>query len=872
MDPLTSTLAAALAARYVLERRLGEGGMATVYLAEDLRHSRKVAIKVLRPELAAVLGPERFLNEIRITAGLDHPHILTLLDSGQSDGFLWYVLPFVRGESLADKLRREQQLGLDDALSITRQVASALDFAHQRGVIHRDVKPQNILLHEGEAVLADFGIALAVREAGGNRLTETGLSLGTPEYMSPEQATGNRQLDARSDVYSLAAVLYEMLAGEPPHTGPTAHAVIAKLMTEQPTRLRVVRDTVPDAVDQAVAKALAKTPADRFASAGAFVGALSGPGARDTKAPRRFRIWPALAAVAVALAVVGWALLHHPVPRVIQPTREQLTSSGNARTPALSWDGSRLAYTVKQCDDQGSCTEDLVVQDLGGAGLATVARGWASVWGLEWSGDGRYLLVSGYRKSDEAWGLFSVPVLGGEPRQLAHAQNGAMLGSSDTVLGYSDIGGDSLTWLRWITIGDGVTRDSLALPHRPGYWIQAWPFPDGRRVLILRSGPRGETCAVMDRNGRLGDSIPITGFNVPIGLGDAGQRLLVRAPPDPTTDAFDVLGYRIGSSGRIDQRPDTVLRDLKGTPSLTPSGMLLLADGPVQREVRTLRWDGSRSMRFDQRLLATATSDLSGELSPSGDRVLLIRPGLQSDRGARQLSLVPFEGGRETPLSQKGDFLVALWGADGTSLFLMNRLPSDSISFEEMDLASGRSRQRYVFWLFDMVSRPHPLHGGGVALGVLSPGGIRRVGVPALPDTTFALGGIGVGSVALAESPDGRGVAWVHSDATGDSILVDRVSLVDGTMTRLAWFFAEGGQAPYWLNDGTLLVQIKETEATLVWYRIPLTGGAPVRLGLPPWFPADYDFSRDGRHIVANVREDRPDVYLIRNFPELVRR
>jgi serine/threonine protein kinase len=199
--------------------------MATVYLALDLRHGRKVAIKVLRPELAAVLGPERFLNEIRITAGLDHPHILTLLDSGQSNGFLWYVLPFVRGESLADKLHRDQQLGLDDALSITRQVASALDFAHQRGVIHRDVKPQNILLHEGEAVLADFGIALAVREAGGNRLTETGLSLGTPEYMSPEQATGNRQLDARSDVYSLAAVLYEMLAGEPPHTGPTAHAV-----------------------------------------------------------------------------------------------------------------------------------------------------------------------------------------------------------------------------------------------------------------------------------------------------------------------------------------------------------------------------------------------------------------------------------------------------------------------------------------------------------------------------------------------------------------------------------------------------------------------------------------------------------------------
>ncbi|HSE66050.1 MAG TPA: protein kinase [Gemmatimonadales bacterium] len=868
---MPSSLATALAGRYALERKLGEGGMATVYLAQDIRHGRKVAIKVLRPELAAVLGPERFLNEIRITAGLDHPHILTLLDSGQSNGFLWYVLPFVRGESLADKLQREQQLGLDDALSITRQMASALDFAHQRGVIHRDVKPQNILLHEGEAVLADFGIALAVREAGGNRLTETGLSLGTPEYMSPEQATGNRQLDTRSDVYSLAAVLYEMLAGEPPHTGPTAHAVIAKLMTERPTRLRVVRDTVPDAVDQAVAKALAKTPADRFASAGEFVRALSGSGVMETRAPRRLRFSPTLGAGIVVLAVITWAVLRQPTPRVIQPTREQLTFSGNARTPALSWDGRRLAYTTKQCDDQGSCTADLVVQDLGGAGLATVARGWAGVWGLEWSGDGRYLLVSGYRRSDQTWGLFAVPVLGGEPRKLANAQNGAMVGSSDTVLGITEIGGDSLTWLRWITIGDGVTRDSLALPHRPGYWIQTWPFPDGRRILIVRAGPRGQSCAIVDRSGRLGDSIPISLFNLPIGLGDAGQSLLVRAPPDPTEDEFDILAYRVGRSGRIDPRPDTVLRDLKGKPSITPSGMLLLAEGPVQREVWALRWDGSRSMRFERRLLASATSVLWGALSPSGDRVLLTRTILQGDRPAKQLSLVPFDGGIETPLSHMRDFKIAFWGADGTSVFLLNKLASDSISFEEMDLASGRSRKRYAFWSSEMTSRPHPLPGGGVALGVLSPGGIRRVGVPGLPDTTFALGDVGIGGVALAESPEGRAVVWLRSDATGDSILVDRVSLVDGTRRRLAWFFAEGGNAPFWLNDGTLLVQIKETSATLVWYRIPMTGGAPIRLGVPPWFPANYDISRDGRHIVAEVREDRPDAYLIRNFPDLVR-
>ncbi len=218
---LVDRLRAALAGRYAIERELGAGGMATVYLARDLKHDREVALKVLRPDLAAVLGGERFLQEIRITAKLDHPHILTLIDSGASEegGVLWYVLPLVRGESLRHKLIRERQLELAEALRITTQIAGALAYAHQQGVIHRDIKPENILLFEGEAMVADFGIALAVREAGGNRLTETGISLGTPQYMSPEQATGERRLDARSDIYSLGAVLYEMLAGEPPLGG-----------------------------------------------------------------------------------------------------------------------------------------------------------------------------------------------------------------------------------------------------------------------------------------------------------------------------------------------------------------------------------------------------------------------------------------------------------------------------------------------------------------------------------------------------------------------------------------------------------------------------------------------------------------------------
>src|SRR4051812_10828418 len=270
----TDALAAALEGRYTIERLVGEGGMAKVYLARDVRHKRLVALKVLRPDLGAVVGVERFLAEIQVTANLQHPNLLPLFDSGAAGDLLFYVMPYVQGESLRARLDREKQLPVEEAVRLATAIAGALDYAHRQGVIHRDLKPENVLLQEGQPLVADFGIALAVSNAGGARITQTGLSLGTPHYMSPEQATGDRAIDGRTDIYSLGAMLYEMLAGDSPHLGSTAQAIIARVLTERPRSVRLSRPHVPANVDAAIERALEKLPADRFATAREFATAL----------------------------------------------------------------------------------------------------------------------------------------------------------------------------------------------------------------------------------------------------------------------------------------------------------------------------------------------------------------------------------------------------------------------------------------------------------------------------------------------------------------------------------------------------------------------------------------------------------------------
>src|SRR6266850_1183615 len=287
-DPI-GRLVPALADRYAVERTLGRGGMAIVYLARDLKHDRQIALKILKPEIAAEIGTGRFLKEIQTTAKLNHPHILPLLDSGEAGGFLFYVMPFIQGETLADLLHRERQLSIGDSIRIAREVAEALGHAHSYGIVHRDIKPQNILLSGGHAVVADFGIARALTEAKSERLTETGMAVGTPAYMSPEQALGDPNVDARSDVYSLACVLYEMLVGQIPFTGPSAQAILARHSLDSVPPPHIMRDTIPEELEAIIMRALSKSPADRFRTGSEFAEALTtmDSGATPLRRPSR---------------------------------------------------------------------------------------------------------------------------------------------------------------------------------------------------------------------------------------------------------------------------------------------------------------------------------------------------------------------------------------------------------------------------------------------------------------------------------------------------------------------------------------------------------------------------------------------------------
>ena len=501
MSDAVTRLTPALADRYRIERELGAGGMATVYLAEDLKHHRKVAIKVLHAELSAILGPERFLKEIELTANLQHPHILPLFDSGSADGLLYYVMPYIDGETLRSRLEREGQLPIADALRIACEAADALQYAHDRGVVHRDIKPENILLQNGHALIADFGIALAVEQAGGQRMTQTGLSLGTPHYMAPEQAMGDKHIGPRADIYALGAVTYEMLAGEPPFTGPNSQAIVAKVITEAAPSLAAQRRTVSASADAAVARALEKLPADRWQTTSKFAEALmmpdvgastGGPGSRAIAAPPRTssakRHAIAVGVVCATIVVVAaawWLGRRSAAPDAPWSEFTQLTdASGVETSPSLSPDGESFAYA-----SDASGRSAIYVQRVGGRNPVAVARDSTAdyVWPA-YSPDGKEIA---YAKRGD--GIFVVGATGESPRRLtsfgsnpAWSPDGRSIvfGSEEVASPYAV----NSTGALWVVESNGGTPRLLD-PHLGGTFYQPSWSPNGKRIAFwLMSG------------------------------------------------------------------------------------------------------------------------------------------------------------------------------------------------------------------------------------------------------------------------------------------------------------------------------------------------------------------------------------------------
>jgi len=854
------SLRAALADRYRLDRELGQGGMATVYLAHDLKHDRDVALKVLRPELAAVLGRDRFLTEIRVTAKLDHPHILTLIDSGESDGSLWYVLPYVRGESLRDRLTRDKQLGVEEALAITKQIAGALDYAHHQGVIHRDIKPENILLHEGEAMLADFGIALAVREAGGHRLTETGLSLGTPQYMSPEQATGDRQLDARSDVYSLGAVLYEMLAGEPPHSGPTVQAIIAKLMTERPTRLRVIRDTVPEGIDAAVAKALAKVRADRFGSVAEFADALvrsQTTSAAARRSPRSTVVVAVLLGVALLVAVVLIAV-RTPGERAgrvfVVRDRSQLTSTGEASAPAISADGKEFAYVVKHCDT--TCSYGIEIQDLRGSARRRVVDGATVVAFLTWSPDRRLLAFFGTMGSTT--GSYIVSTVGGEPRYLGPVWAEFYSGGDSLLLTpFESV--DSVGWVK-VAADNGESRDSIRI-DRPGdglgrtlsvgHWFCEVVFTRGHREW-----------RIVDRLGRQRDvfrypSILWLSFYrathdalwIWLDPGGSRQQVLIRIPFDDTRGKFAGV-------------PDTILVAPEPYFDVTADGRtIVFADGTYEYDLWALESSSALTGRISEgRRLMHSTSSVGGVVSPDGRSVLVKHTEMGPGGGRDALAVEPFAGGVPVSYPTDGPLLGYGWMPDGVSFHYAVRAGS-GVRLVTVNARTGAHVAAFPI-ADSSIFAYTPLFGGGWAW--VSPSGqelrVQVAGEAAPHDLPVSNRGATLGVVS--SSPDGSSLAVVWSPSlASDSAFIDVMSVQGGRPARWAAFSDAWPTSVSWLDDGSFLTGVERGRHVETLYRVRGPGRMDKVATLPR--PMDWiTISRNGRRGVGGTSAFRGDIWV----------
>jgi eukaryotic-like serine/threonine-protein kinase len=873
MTAAADRLSAVLSDRYRIERELGAGGMATVYLAHDLKHDRKVAIKVLKPELAAVLGAERFVTEIKTTAALQHPNILPLFDSGEASGFLFYVMPYVEGETLRTKLDRETQLSVEESVQLVREVADALQYAHEHGVVHRDIKPENILLHAGRPMVADFGIALAVSAAAGGRMTETGLSLGTPHYMSPEQATAEKNITARSDIYSLASVLYEMLAGQPPHLGGSAQQIIMKIVTEPVEPVTRYRKSVPPNVVAAVAKSLEKLPADRFESAKAFAEALGnasfttmhaagvGGGAATVEGRNRW-LAGALGVLLLAAGVGIGALLNRhqpPVPQVVRfiaapGSGEQLfTSRLVEETFALSPDGSRLAYVAA---DSGAAARTLHVRSLDQF-RTTSFPGTEGAVSVFWSPDGLWIGVVTVGRT-----ILKVSASGGPVSQLVSSvdrDDGAPSWGDDHFIVYTN-GGVPMR------VGDGGGAATPLVDTMKAKVLSVAPtLLPGSHALLLSvcHGPESQGCA---RD--LGALDLATGkVKVLVAGANRGwylpQGLLVYGTAEGALFAvkFDLKSLTVTSA------PVGVLDGIETGTQFALAKVAISASGiaaylPARAQQGAVIVQRDRTGR-EEVVVSKPEAYAGPRLSPDGRRLLFFGPDA---KGVDQLWIYDRVSLTTRQLTFDGVSVRPTWSPDGNRVAFSGQrnsvwhtlwMPADGSSPAER-VSKGRDvvGSSAVSWTRDgkwiVVDGP-PSDGKGA-------GGEDVFAIPTT-DTSRAMRPAAASPFndqSGEVSPDGKWIAY-NSDDAGQYQVYIQPFLAPGGRTLISTGRAE---EPAWLSNNELVYLNRESDSLTLAH---LEFGRTIEVTRTPLFSFQnyesgsvsaryYDVSRDGKYFILVKR------------------
>ena len=810
MNHQTDRLNSALDGRYRIIRHLGEGGMATVYLCEDLKHERQVALKLLKPELAAVLGAERFVQEIKTTAALQHPHILPLFDSGAADGFLFYVMPFIDGETLRAKLDRETQLGVDDAVRIARDVADALHYAHTRGIVHRDVKPENILLHDGRPMIADFGIALAVSAAAGGRMTETGLSLGTPHYMSPEQATAEKEITPRSDVYSLGSVLYEMLTGNAPFTGANAQQIIMKIITTPAELVTVYRKAVPSNVAAAVAMSLEKLPADRFDSAKTFAEAL-GNSAFATSAAHasndrmqhsagwRERVAiPALGLSVVLASLTLWAVKRPTSPLVV--SRYEVALPDGKRVGSTQWspmavspDGSRLVYVGENGRLFVRSRDQLEPVELNGT---------EGAFNPFFSPDGTQVgFMSGASGSSD---IKVISLAGGPPTVVTSTGVGGP-GAAWGYDGYIYFDASGVGPLRRVRVtGGGAPEDVSVRDSAGGEQQHNWPdpLPNGRGVLMVvdRGGPGinanvSNEIAVLDLKTRR-HRVLMRGINARYAASGhilyvTSAGVLMAVPFDQ--DRMELAGAPVAVGDGISIRRGGGGVDL----TIAKNGTLWYGSGGTLNPFEIV-WS---SRTGDVTPLDTAWTAIFGalEVSPDGTRLAVAI----EDNGVQQIWVKPL-GVPNSPLTKltfNGSNSLPHWHPDGKQVLFVTSsstkatvhvVNADGTSPVPRNLLQARGRTYAARWSAD---------GNWIVYeGTADGTNDRNIYAVRVGDTTvipIAITPSGERDPSL--SPDGR---WVMYSASTTGINEVYVRPFPNASAGSYQISNDGGTRPMWSRDG----------------------------------------------------------------------